>query len=95
MKRIGLSAYLMPRKRSWLNSGRERPTKIVFGLSLLVDRVAVGGFAVVPVVLDERGLAIAPHIIEKNEVERSMEVLVIDRIFEVLELKLGESKDSG
>lgn len=73
-----------------MNSGRERPTKIVFGLSLLVDRVAVGGFVVV--ILDERGLAIAPHIIEKKEVERSMEVLIIDRIFEVLELKLGESK---
>lgn len=72
-----------------MNSGRERPTKIVFGLSLLVDRVAVGRFVVVPVVLDERELATAPHIIEK-EVERSMEVLVIDRIFKVLEnLKLS------
>lgn len=80
----------MPRKRSWLNSGRERPTKIVFGLSLLVDRIAVGGFVVVPVVLDERELAIAAHIIGKKEVERSMEVLIIDRIFKVLEkLKLS------
>jgi hypothetical protein len=36
---------LMPRKRSWLNSGRERPTKIVFGVLLLVDRVAVAALA--------------------------------------------------
>jgi hypothetical protein len=37
-----------PINRSWLNSGRERPTKIVFGVLLLVDRVAVAGFALVP-----------------------------------------------
>lgn len=77
-----------------MNSGRERPTKIVFGLSLLVDKVAVGGFAVVPVILGEMGLAIAPHIIKK-EAERSMEVLAMDRIFEVLEVKLSKSKGSG
>lgn len=62
---------------------------MVVGLLLLVDRVDVGGFAVVPVVLDERGLAIAPEIIKRNKVEQSIEMLVIDRIFEVREeLKL-------
>lgn len=82
VKRIGSSAYLMPRKRSWLNSGRERPTKIVFGVLLLVDRVAVAGFALVPVGFDERGLAVAPEM-KRNKVERSIEVLVTDHMFEV------------
>lgn len=82
MKRIGSSAYLMPRKRSWLNSGRERPTKIVFAVLLLVDRVAVAGFALVPVGFDERGLAVAPEM-KRNKVERSIEVLVTDHMFEV------------
>ena len=50
---------------------------------MLVDRVAVGGFAALPVVLDEGELAIAPEIIERNNVERCVEILVIDRIFEV------------
>lgn len=57
---------------------------MVFGVLLLVDRVAVGGLAVVPVILDERGLAIAPKIIERKKVERSIEVLVIDCILEFL-----------
>lgn len=57
---------------------------MVFGVLLLVDRVAVGGLAVVPVMLDERGLAIAPKIIERKKVERSIEVLVIDCILEFL-----------
>ena len=69
---------------------------MVFGVLLLVDSVAVGGFAAVLVVLDEMGLAVAPEIIERIEVERSTVVLVLDRILEfVEELKLSESKGSS
>ena len=79
MKRMGLSAYLIPRKRSWLNPGRERPIKMVFGLLLFVDRVAVGGFDVVPVGLGESGLDITPGIIERHKVEISK--VIINCIF--------------
>ena len=53
---------------------------MVFGLPLLVDRVAVGGLDVVAVGL-KRSLAIAPGMIKMNKIETSVEVLVIDRIF--------------
>lgn len=63
---------------------------------MLIDRVAVGVFAVLPVVLDERELAIVPEIIERNKVERTVEALVIDRIFEVREeLKLTGQELKG
>jgi hypothetical protein len=53
VKRAGLLAYFIPRKRSWLNSGRVRPMNIVLEV-FVVERVAVGGFAVAPAINERR-----------------------------------------
>lgn len=43
VKRVGSSANLTPRKRSWLNPFRVRPTKVVLVFPSLARMVAVGG----------------------------------------------------
>lgn len=61
VKRVGSSAYLMPKNTSWLNSESVRPTKTVLELLLpLFEMVAIGTCAVsVPLV--ERALESDPE----------------------------------